>query len=53
MFPIALCAGPFMCDILVLLLNHGISRFEEMCIAFNGGKDCTVMLDLLHAMLVR
>ena len=28
-------------------------RFEEICIAFNGGKDCTVMMDLLHATLQR
>ena len=28
-------------------------RFEELCIAFNGGKDCTVMLDLLYVLLQR
>lgn len=26
-------------------------RFEEVCVAFNGGKDCTAMLDLLHSYL--
>jgi FAD synthetase len=27
-------------------------EFQEVCVAFNGGKDCTVMLDLLHSYLV-
>ena len=27
--------------------------FEEVCVAFNGGKDCTTMLDILHAFLTR
>ncbi|XP_064383362.1 FAD synthase-like isoform X2 [Halichondria panicea] len=27
--------------------------FNEICVAFNGGKDCTVILYLLHAILER
>ena len=26
-------------------------EFDEVCVAFNGGKDCTAMLDLLHSYL--
>lgn len=28
-------------------------RFEELCLAFNGGKDCTLILALMHALLER
>lgn len=35
---------------LTVLLIH---RFEEVCIAFNGGKDCTVLLHLLYIALTR
>eukprot|EP00731_Ephydatia_muelleri_P020433 Em0013g160a len=28
-------------------------RLEEMCLAFNGGKDCTVILALFHAILLK
>ena len=29
------------------------ASFDEVCVAFNGGKDCTAMLDLLHAYLTQ
>jgi FAD synthetase len=41
-------------------ISHTLSTFEEtyrrygfgeVCVAFNGGKDCTAMLDLLHSYL--
>lgn len=28
-------------------------RLEETCVAFNGGKDCTVILALFHALLLK
>lgn len=37
----------------ISIIEEGLQRYklEEICVGFNGGKDCTVLLHLVHAVV--
>jgi FAD synthetase len=50
LFPRSLC-GKIQHTLATIEETYRRYSFDEVCVAFNGGKDCTAMLDLLHAYL--